>query len=300
MARVEFGLIVPDDTLDAAHRHGYMARVSDLLSLVTGRYVSAWCIDHLEGELLEGWTSLAYLSALHPDLLWGHSVLCNGFRNPALVAKMSASLAFMSGGRYVLGIGTGSQAREHLAYGYEFPRGRVRVTALDEALTIIRAMWTQERVSFEGRHYRVMAASCEPKPDPVPPIMIGAFGPKMLRLAARHAGWWNVSSTGIKAYRRYVEEFERACDEVGRDPATVRGVWAGGCACAPNEADVAVLAGGRRVSGEDFVGTPAQIIEQMQPFIELGVDCFLLDCGGFPRLTTVETLIDEVLPVLNR
>lgn len=300
MAHREFGLIVPDDMLDTAHRHGYMRRVNDLLALVTGHFASAWCIDHLEGEMLEGWTSLAYLSALHPNLLWGHSVLCNGFRNPALVAKMSATLAFMSGGRYVLGIGAGWQEREHLAYGYDFPRGADRVAALDEALAIIRAMWTQECVTFEGEHYRVTDARCEPKPLQSPLIMVGAFGPRMLRLTARHADWWNVSSTGIEAYRRYVEEFERACDEVGRDPATVRRVWAGGCACAPNEADVAVLAGGRRVAGEDFVGTPAQIIEQMQPFIELGVDCFLLDCGGFPRLTTAEVLIDEVLPALNR
>lgn len=79
MDRVEFGLVVPDDMLDAAHRHGYMARVNDLLALVTGHYASAWCIDHLEGETLEGWTSLAYLSALHPDLTWAIRCSATGF-----------------------------------------------------------------------------------------------------------------------------------------------------------------------------------------------------------------------------
>jgi alkanesulfonate monooxygenase SsuD/methylene tetrahydromethanopterin reductase-like flavin-dependent oxidoreductase (luciferase family) len=195
-----------------------------------------------------------------------------------------------------------------LAYGYESPSGSTRVEELDETLQIIKAMWTQERATVEGKHYRVKEARCEPKPDPIPTIMVGAFRPKMLRLTARHADWWNVSSTGIKVYRSYVQEFERACDEIGRDPATVRRTWGGGCVCAPTEAEVTDLAAGRRQLGEDFgyqvgedfVGTPAQIIEQMQPFVELGVDYFILDCGGFPRLTTVEMLVNEVLPAFNR
>ena len=73
--------------------------------------------------MLEGWTALTYLSALHPELLWGHTVLCQSFRNPALVAKMGATLHFMSGGRFVLGIGAGGQEAEYLAYGYDFPPG---------------------------------------------------------------------------------------------------------------------------------------------------------------------------------
>lgn len=307
MGQVQFGLIVPETGLNRSRRHLYMQDVHRLLSYVKGRYVSAWLIDHLEGDLLEGWTALTYLAALHPELLWGHTVLSQSFRNPALVAKMGATLQFMSGGRYILGIGAGGQEADHLAYGYDFPRAGIRVAQLDEALHIIKAMWTQEQATFEGTHYRVRQAQCEPKPHPTPTIMVGAFGPKMLRLTARHADWWNVSSTGIDAYRAYVQEFERACAEVGRDPATVRRVWSGGCVCAPTQAQVAALAAGRLLMGtdaayevgEDFVGTPAQIIEQMQPFVELGVDYFMLDCGGFPSLTTVEMLVNEVLPALR-
>jgi alkanesulfonate monooxygenase SsuD/methylene tetrahydromethanopterin reductase-like flavin-dependent oxidoreductase (luciferase family) len=132
--------------------------------------------------------------------------------------------------------------------------------------------------------------------------MVGAFGTKMLRLVARHADWWNVSSTGIAAYSGYVEQLERACDEVGRDPATLRRVWSGGCTCAPTEAEVERLTAGWPQDDDDdfdFAGTPARVVEQMRPFIDLGVDCFLLDCGGFPRLTTVETLARDVLPMLN-
>jgi alkanesulfonate monooxygenase SsuD/methylene tetrahydromethanopterin reductase-like flavin-dependent oxidoreductase (luciferase family) len=309
MGQVQFGLLVPEYPWHAPRRHLYMEDVNRLLTAVKGHYDSAWFIDHLEGLVLEGWTALTYLSALHPELLWGHSVLCQSFRNPALVAKMVATLHFMSGGRYVLGIGAGGQEAEYRAYGYDFSRGSTRVAELDEALQIIKAMWNQERASFAGRHYQITDARCEPKPDSMPIIMVGAFKPKMLRLTARHADWWNVSSTGIADYRRYVEAFQRACSEVGRDPAAVRRVWGGGCVCAPTEPEVASLAAERGQllgeeygyqAGEDFVGTPAQIIEQMQPFIALGVDYFLLDCGGFPRLTTVEMLAHEVLPALNR
>jgi alkanesulfonate monooxygenase SsuD/methylene tetrahydromethanopterin reductase-like flavin-dependent oxidoreductase (luciferase family) len=306
MSRIRFGLILPENPLKPPDRTHYLEDVHRLLTLAKGHYDSAWCIDHLDGDVLEGWTNVSYLSALHPELVWGHAVLSQPFRNPALLAKMSATLSFLTGGRYVLGIGAGGDERDHLTYGYDFPSGRERVAQLDEALTIIRSMWTEERVTFEGTYHQVNDARCEPRPDPLPPVMIGAFRPMMLRLTARHADWWNVSSTDIETYLRLVDDFERACDEVGRDPATVRRVWSGGCVCAPTEAEARDLATHRGSGhvvyepGEDFAGTPAQVIEQMRPFIDLGVDTFLLDCGGFPRLTTVEMLIDQVLPALNR
>lgn len=303
MSKIQFGLVVPADALDKARRHAYMEDVNALLNAVKGAYDSAWFIDHLQFEnsdVLEGWTALTYLSALHPELHWGHSVLCQSFRHPALVAKMAATLQFMSRGRYILGVGAGWHAPEYRAYGYDFPPAGVRVEQLDEALQIIRSLWTEAQTSFEGRHYHVKEAWCEPKPDPIPTIMVGAFKPRMLRLTAKHADWWNVSSTNIADYRRLAQEFERACEAVGRDPKTVRRTWGGGCACAPTARELAQITDERLQPGEDFIGTPQQIIEQMQPYIELGVDYFMLDCGGFPRLTTALTLAEAVLPALNR
>jgi hypothetical protein len=156
-----------------------------------------------------------------------------------------------------------------------------------------------------GRHLRSYALRST---QALRPANVKAWRCLRATLVARHADWWNVSSTGIAAYRAYLSEFERACDEVGRDAATVRRTWGGGCRCVPTEADVADFAAEQRrwgadatyQVGEDFVGTPAQVIAQMRPFVELGVDYFMLDCGGFPQLTTVELLIQEVLPALNR
>ena len=140
--------------------------------------------------------------------------MCQSFRNPALLAKMGATLQLLSGGRFTLGIGAGWYESEYLAYGYEFPRSGIRVEQLEEAVQIIKKMWVQEQTTFEGKYHRVKDAYCEPRPDPVPVVMIGAFEPKMLRLTAQHADWWNVSSTSIADYRKYVDNLERACDEV--------------------------------------------------------------------------------------
>jgi alkanesulfonate monooxygenase SsuD/methylene tetrahydromethanopterin reductase-like flavin-dependent oxidoreductase (luciferase family) len=280
--------------------------LNSALELITGHFDSAWFIDHLQdggADMLEGFAALTYMAALHPRLKFGHTVLCQSFRNPALLAKMGATLQFVSGGRFILGMGAGWNEEEYKAYGYGFPPDGVRVEQLEEALQIIKAMWTEERATFEGRYYRVIEARCEPRPDPIPAVMIGAFKPKMLRLTARYADWWNVSSTGMRAYSRMVQELERACAEVGRDPGTVRRSWGGGCVCAPTSEEAEALAGDLYNPDNDeddfgFVGTPKQIIEQMRPFIEIGVDYFMLDCGGFPRLTTLELLVNEVLPAL--
>lgn len=307
MTPIRFGFVMPADQLDKTRRATFVDDLDRALRLITGRFDSAWIIDHLQfgdQDVLEGFTTLAFMAARHPKLRFGHTVLCQSFRNPALLAKMGATLQFLSSGRFILGIGAGWHEEEYRAYGYDFPPDRVRVEQLDETLQIVKALWTQETATVRGKHFQVIEARCEPKPDPLPPIMVGAFKPKMLRLTAKHADWWNVSSTGPNAYRRMAAELERACAELGRDPATLRRTWCGGCACAPTRVEAEDLAGDRinAHSDEDFgfVGTPQQVAEQMQAFVEQGVDMFMLDCGDFPELTTLDLLVNEVLPIWNR
>jgi alkanesulfonate monooxygenase SsuD/methylene tetrahydromethanopterin reductase-like flavin-dependent oxidoreductase (luciferase family) len=307
MSHIQFGLTLPTVPRQPAQRATYLSDVHRALELVSGRFTSARSIDHLlsnEGDI-ESFTTLAYLAALHPQLKFGHMVLCQSFRNPALVALMGAAFQFLSGGRFLLGIGTGWLEKEYRAFGYDFPPARVRVAQLEEALQIIKALWTEDKVTFTGKYYRVEDAACAPKPDPLPPISVGAFRPQMLRITARYADEWNVSSTGISKYRRLSAEFERACAAVGRDPGTVVRSWGGGCACMPTQAEAERSVGTRYSSSsleEDFgfVGTPSQVINQMQSFIDLGVTSFMLDCEGFPDLTSLGLLVNEVLPALNR
>ncbi|HLO18239.1 MAG TPA: LLM class flavin-dependent oxidoreductase [Anaerolineales bacterium] len=307
MTQIHFGFTMPADQLDKTRRTTFVEDLNRALRLISGHFDSAWIIDHLqsgEADVLEGFTALTYMAALHPQLKFGHTVLCQSFRNPALVAKMGATLQFLSGGRFILGMGAGWNAEEYRAYGYDFPPPHVRVEQLAEALQVIKALWTMEQATFKGRYYRISEAFCEPKPNALPPIMVGAFKPKMLRLTAQYADWWNVSSTGIEGYGRIVKEYERACLDVGRDPREQRRSWCGGCACAPTQSAAAVFAGDRYSADNlsddfGFVGTPRQVVEQMRPFIDLGIDYFMLDCGGFPDLTTLELLVNEVLPALN-
>ena len=303
MPKIEFGWSIPSGPRDEAHKATYLQDVKRGLDLVAGHYGSAWFVDHLQfnnSHQLESWTAITYLAALEPRLKFGQAVLCQSFRNPALLAKMAATLQYMSGGRFILGIGAGWKEDEYKAYGYDFPSAGTRVEELDETLQIVKALWRDERATFKGKHYRVEEAWCEPKPNPLPTIMVGGSKPKMLRLVARHADWWNVSWTGIKDYREQVAELERACEEEGRDPATLRRTWFGGCACGRTEEAAKELTAGRFTTETAFLGTPAQIIDQLAPFIELGVDYFMLGSAGFPDLTTLELLVNEVLPVLNR
>jgi alkanesulfonate monooxygenase SsuD/methylene tetrahydromethanopterin reductase-like flavin-dependent oxidoreductase (luciferase family) len=269
MARVDFGFCMPAQIRHGASRATFVEDLNRAVELVSGQFDAAWVVDHLQfGDegLLEGFTALTYTAALHPRLKFGHLVLCQSFRNPTLLAKMGATLQLLSGGRFILGLGAGWNEEEYRAYGYEFPPGLTRVEQLEESLQIIRALWTHETTTFEGKHYRVREARCEPRPDPNPAIMVGGWRPKMLRVIARHADWWDVSSTGMERYSRTLLEFERACDEVERDPATIRRSWSGGCSCAPTYEEGALFAGvhynpANDEDGIGSVGTHRQMID---------------------------------------
>jgi alkanesulfonate monooxygenase SsuD/methylene tetrahydromethanopterin reductase-like flavin-dependent oxidoreductase (luciferase family) len=284
------------------NRGRHVALIEQGLGMVKGTFDSAWFVDHLQfddRDVLEGWTAITYMAARHPEFQFGNAVLCQSFRNPGLVAKMGATLQFMSGGRFILGLGAGWKEDEYEAYGYDFPGAGARVEQLDEYVQIIKALWTEERATFEGKHYRVKDAYCEPKPQPMPTIMIGAHKAKMLELTAREADWWNVSWTPLDEYKVMVKECERACVKAGRDPATLRRTWFGGCMCAPNEAELKKLLGERPPQHGAIAGTTQQVIEQMQGFVEMGVDYFMLGTPGLPNFVTLETLLGEVVPAVR-
>jgi len=302
MAPIQFGWVVPAGPRDAAARGTFVADVRRALDMIADRFDSFWMTDHLQfnqQDVLECWTVLSYFAAVQPTLRFGAAVLGQSYRNPALTAKMAATLQFLSGGRLLFGIGAGWKEDEYHAYGYDFPSRGVRVDQLDEALQIIKALWTDEQATFQGRYYQIEQAHCEPKPAPLPPMVIGGSKPRMLRLIARHADWWNVSWTGIDDYRAQAAELARACAEVGRDPTTLRRTWFGPCACAPTEAAAQTLANGRFTSANGFLGTPEQVIAQMRSFVEIGVDYFMVGSAGFPDMTTLELLLNQVLPALN-
>jgi len=192
---------------------------------------AVWNYDHFYGLVdnakptLEGWTSLAAMAVVIRQARIGCMVTGVTYRNPAVLAKMAVTVDHISGGRLDFGIGAGWHEAEHRGYGIEFPRPGVRVAMVDEALTVIRRLWTEDSVTFSGRFFTLTDALCEPKPiqRPHPPIVVGGSQPKMLRVIARHADEWNMPShQGPAEWGEANVALDQACAEVGRPPAAVR------------------------------------------------------------------------------
>ncbi len=196
---------------------------------------SAWLFDHVHtvpdptDELtFESFTSLSALAMVTTRVRLGQIVINNGFRNPALVAKMISTMDVISGGRMELGIGAGWKRDEWLAYGYGFPDTGERLAALGDALEIITRMLAGGRsthATYDGRHARVEDAINVPKPIQQPrlPIMVGGNGPNVTwRLAARFADELNVDGMRPSELREELPTIRARCEEIGRDPATLK------------------------------------------------------------------------------
>jgi alkanesulfonate monooxygenase SsuD/methylene tetrahydromethanopterin reductase-like flavin-dependent oxidoreductase (luciferase family) len=170
---------------------------------------SVWLMDHLaapgaeERDCLEAWTLATALAARTERIRIGHLVLCNGFRHPALLAKMAATLDRVSDGRLELGLGWGSVPSELDAFGFGAEPPAVRAARLRETIEILRLLWSGERVSYEGRFYRLTDALARPTPlQERLPIHVGGAGPKLtLPIVRTHADWWNCVSTGAARLR---------------------------------------------------------------------------------------------------
>ncbi|MFP6889279.1 MAG: TIGR03619 family F420-dependent LLM class oxidoreductase, partial [Nitrospinota bacterium] len=174
--------------------------------------------------LLEVWTTLSALARDTERLRLGASVLAVGYRNPALLAKMTATLDVISGGRVEMGIGAGWVEAEYRAYGYEFPKASVRIAQMEEAIRIMKCMWTEPEPTFEGAHFRIERAYCNPPPlqKPHPPIWVGGEGPKVLGVAARYADGFNARYWPPERFTERAEELAAGCRAAGRDPEEFR------------------------------------------------------------------------------
>jgi len=159
-------------------------------------YAGVWGWDHFMGRgdltvpVVEGWTALAMAAGATSRISLGSFVLNVVNRHPAVVARMASTLQIASGGRLILGIGIGGHPKEHAAYGIEFPPPPERVARLEEAVAVIRALWTGGPVTRESPFYPLVEAYARPVPDPAPPIVIGGETPAGARLAARIGDGW--------------------------------------------------------------------------------------------------------------
>jgi len=191
-----------------------------------------WNMDHFASlggddtlDIFEAWTLLAGMAARTTRTRVGCSVTGNTYRHPAVLAKAAVTVDHLSGGRLEFGIGAGWAENEHTMLGLPFGTARERADRLEEALPIIRSLWTQPRTTFTGKHYQLAEAVAEPKPvqTPHPPIWIGGVGRRRtLRMAAEHAAVWNAPGGSPEEVAELSAVLDGHCADVGRDPAEIR------------------------------------------------------------------------------
>jgi alkanesulfonate monooxygenase SsuD/methylene tetrahydromethanopterin reductase-like flavin-dependent oxidoreductase (luciferase family) len=282
------------------------------LELESLGFHSLWLNDHLYGipmptiPILEAWTALSAIGAVTTKPELGLLVSPPGFRNPALHAKMAATLDHVTEGRVIMGLGAGWFAQEFTGYGFEFPSTRARLSQLSEAIVIMKKMWTEEAPSFTGEHFRIDSVICAPKPARRPPILVGGGGEKiLLRIAAEHADIWNNLAVNQGSLDRKIDVLRRHCDTVGRNFADITLSQQTLVVIGEDENDglekmrkATSLYGGHLgdIEKHGIWGSPAQVIERVERHVKLGVRLFVIEFFGRDIRQPARLFAEKVLP----
>lgn len=284
-----FGLHLPNYTFDGTPAEHLFDRVVEQARAAEDAGFSLVTVmDHLyqidgvgpvTDPMLEAWSTLAALARETTRVRLGTLVTGVTYRNPALLAKTATTLDTISGGRAILGLGAAWNDVEHDGYGFDFPPVGERMDRLDEALTIIRRMFTEDRPSFEGRHYRVHDVLNVPRPVQPggPRILVGGGGEqRTLRIAAKHADLTHWFPLGLDVLRHKTELLEAYCGEIGRDPATIERTMATPVIVAGSEADAKSLLERMPPERRPFVkvGPPEQVADELRPYLDAGFTGF--------------------------
>ncbi len=253
---------------------------------------------------------LAALSQVTTTAELGQLVTCSSYRNAGMLAKEAACIDVFSGGRLILGLGAGWYDREYAAYGYEYPSDRTRLQVLEETITVIPRLWSEETVTFDGQHLRFDGAFCDPKPlrSPRPPLWVGGGGEKVtLRIAARHADATNWQ-VGLDQFVHKSKVLEEHCDALGRDFGSIVRTHGPDCRLFDSQRDLDAWLespGGGNLWGrgphegyvrDNLVGTPDQVAEKVQGFVDAGCREFVLWFRDFPSSESLERFAAEVVP----
>ncbi len=300
---------------DAWARSVELAQVAERVG-----YDHLWVYDHVETvprreptHCFEAFTTLAALSQVTTKIELGQLVTCSAYRNAGLLAKETAGIDVFSNGRLILGLGAGWYEREYEAYGYDYPSARTRLAILEETITVIPRLWSEETVTFDGEHLHFKGAYCDPKPirEPRPPIWVGGGGEKVtLRIAAQHADATNWQ-VGLDQFVHKSKVLQEHCERAGRDFGSIVRTHGPDCRLFDNDSDrdawLDSPSGGQlwgRTPHEDyirdnFVGTPDQVAEQVQGYVDAGCSEFVLWFRDYPSSESLERFVAEVVPQIH-
>ncbi len=304
---LQFGVSLPQgwimelasisDPVEAYEAMTRVAQTADELG-----FQSCWLVDHFhtvpqpsQEVPFECWTTTAALARDTKRLRIGQMVSCNGYRNPALLAKMASTVDVLSHGRLNFGIGAGWYEHEYRAYGYPYPDAPERLRHLREAVQVIRAMWTQEEAVFEGKYYQVRGAINQPKGVQKPhiPLLIGGGGEKVtLKLVAQYGDACNVGGD-LETIRHKFAVIKEHCAAVGRDYESIHRTSTTFCSIAETDEEArakipAVLLArlGDR-AGSALIGSPATIRQRLTDIESAGVQELII---SFPDAIHLDSL----------
>ena len=280
-----------------------------------------WISDHLQDlaspkPYFESWTTLSALAAETNRVRLTTVLMNNLFRHPSLLAKMSATLDIISKGRLNLGIGAGWYSEECASYGIQFPKPLDRIQQLEEAIEILKEMWTRDDVTFAGKYYTLKNATLNPKPiqKPHPPIWTGIMNGKsrMLRTIAKYADGWTISSLYLptpKELQQMKQSLDECCRAIGRDPNQIEQGLGVGCVISKDEEGLrmkvekfkpmTITVKGYSAAQTRLEGTPPQLIEKLRAYTDVGVTYFVMN---FPDVTSIEPIrlfSEKVMPAFK-
>jgi F420-dependent oxidoreductase-like protein len=257
-----------------------------------------------EGPCFEGPTLLAAMAAQTSRIRCGILVVGNTYRNPAVLAKIAATIDHVSGGRLELGVGAGWWEMEHDEYHIPFPSIGRRIRMLGESARILKSLWTEHRTTFNGRFYQMTDALCDPKPVQQPlPLWIGGMGEQLtLRVVAESADGWNTFLMPLDQYRHKLDVLAEHCRAVGREPNDIRKslvlqgvVIDDGTPAAQRRIEAA-----RAQNRAAMVGAPEQVAEQLLRYAELGVGDFILGARPPADYEGLRLFIEKVAPIMRK
>jgi len=275
-------------------------------------YDSIWVYDHFHNvpkpaqeAVFECWTTIAAISQRTSRIRLGQMVGCNSYRNPGLLAKITSTVDVISGGRLDWGIGAGWYESEYKGYGYEFAKPSDRIGMLRETVEIVKSMWTNAETNYDGKYYKMSRANCDPKPlqQPTPPVWIGGGGEQLtLRVVAEHADVSNFGSS-LEEFTKKRAILQDHCRIIGRDEDTIRKTISSEVFIRETEKEV-IEAGSKNLWGEPaeswrakaLVGTPEQVSEKIQKYLDAGCTGFIPWCADYPSTEALELFATKVIP----
>ena len=311
------GLQIPSFTYPDTPASDLFEKIAEIAGTAEeSGFDSVWVMDHLHQiqtvgpphqEMLEAYTILSGIAARTSRVSVGAMVTGVTYRNPALLAKIVTTLDIVSSGRAIYGIGAAWNEEEHDAYGFEFPPLKVRFEMLEDALRIARSMFTEPQSRVEGTRFSTGGAYNNPKPvrPGGPPIMIGGSGEKKtIPLIAKYGDASNFFGD-VDTIRHKVKVLEEACEAIGRDRSEITVTKLGTLGIAENEAGVKRIADalkqrmGDRYEVAAVVGTPDQVREKVEEFMDAGLDGILFNCPNVYELEPIRMAGEALAGVLQ-